>query len=73
VYVRSPPAAPGLSPRYRGPYLVHKRTQKYFIIMMGGRYDAVSVDRLKPHLGGVTPAADPPHRGRPAGKRISTL
>jgi transposase InsO family protein len=73
VYVRSPPAAPGLSPRYRGPYLVHKRSQKYFIIMIGGRYDAVSVDRLKPHLGGVTPAADPPRRGRPPGKRTSTL
>jgi hypothetical protein len=65
VYVRSPPAATGLSPSYRGPYLVKRRTQKYFIIDKGGRFDAVTVDRLKPHLGGNPSPAAPPRRGRP--------
>jgi transposase InsO family protein len=65
VYVRAPPAAPGLSPMYRGPYEVVKRTSKYFIIKMGGRFDAVTVDRLKPHLGGPVVPAVPPRRGRP--------
>jgi hypothetical protein len=65
VYVRSPPAATGLTPSYRGPYLVIKRTQKYFIISKGGRFDAVTVDRLKPHLGGHPTPAAPPRRGRP--------
>jgi hypothetical protein len=67
VYVRSPPVAPSLSPAYRGPYLVHWRTEKFFILQIGGRYDAISVDRLKPHLGASPPVvASPPRRGRPA-------
>jgi hypothetical protein len=65
VYVRAPPAAKGLSPQYRGPYKVIKRTPKYFIIQLGGRFDAVTVDRLKPHLGGNVVPAAPPRRGRP--------
>jgi hypothetical protein len=57
VYIRAPPVAKGLSPQYRGPYKVIKRTPKYFIIQLGGRFDAVTVYRLKPHLGGnVVPA-----------------
>jgi hypothetical protein len=67
VYVRSPAAAPALSPAYRGPYLVHRRSEKFFILRIGGRYDAVSIDRLKPHLGASPPvAASPPRRGRPS-------
>jgi hypothetical protein len=67
VYVKSPAAAPALSPAYRGPYLVHRRSDKFFILRIGGRYDAISVDRLKPHLGASPPvAATPPRRGRPA-------
>jgi transposase InsO family protein len=71
VYIRAPPAAPSLAPLYRGPYEVHRRSEKYFIIKIGSRFDAITVDRLKPHLGGsVTPAA-PPRRGRPPGRRQS--
>jgi hypothetical protein len=65
VYIRAPPTAPVLSPPYRGPYAVHKRSLKEFIIKMGGRFEAVSVDRLKPHLGSSPWPASPPRRGRP--------
>jgi hypothetical protein len=66
VYVRSPPAAPALARAYRGPYKVHKKSQKVFIVEVGQSFEAVIVDCLKPHLGGpVTAAAKPPRRGRP--------
>jgi transposase InsO family protein len=66
VYVRSPPAAPALSPAYRGPYKVIRRSEKYFMVQLGDRFDAISIDRLKPHLGRALPsAATPPKRGRP--------
>jgi hypothetical protein len=68
VYVKSPPAATGLSPAYRGPYAVHKKSPKFFIIKVGGQLDAVSYDRLKPHLGGQATPAEPPRRGRPPGR-----
>jgi transposase InsO family protein len=69
VYVKVPPSAPFLSPAFRGPYTVHKRAAKFFIIKIGGgRYDAVSVDRLKPHLGSPVYPASPPKRGRPPGR-----
>jgi hypothetical protein len=69
VYVRSPPPAPSLTPAYRGPYLVHKKAEKFFILKLGPHFDAVSIDRLKPHLGSSPPvAASPPSRGRPAKK-----
>jgi hypothetical protein len=42
-----------------------KRTPKYFVILLGGRFDAITVDRLKPHLGGNVVPAAPPRRGRP--------
>jgi transposase InsO family protein len=67
VYVRSPPAAPSLAPLYRGPYEVIKMAEKFFILKIGGKFDAISVDRLKPHLGGPTAPAAPPRRGRPPG------
>jgi transposase InsO family protein len=70
VYVKSPPAAPALSPAFRGPYAVHKRGSHFFVIRMGQRYEAVALDRLKPHLGEVPLPADPPRRGRPPGRRI---
>jgi hypothetical protein len=50
VYVRSPPIAPALTPPYRSPHAVHKRSQKIFIIKVGSRYEVITVDRLKPHL-----------------------
>jgi transposase InsO family protein len=65
VYVRALPKAPALSTPYRGPYAVHKRSLKIFIIKMGGRFEAVTVDRLKPHLGSSPRPASPPRRGRP--------
>jgi hypothetical protein len=66
VYVRSPPAAGVLCTAYRGPYEVIKRTPKFFILKIGQKFDAISVDRLKPHTGGSPPAtAEPPRRGRP--------
>jgi hypothetical protein len=73
VYVRTPAAAPALSPAYRGPYLVHKRSPKFFILKMGGTFDAISVDRLKPHLGGDPVAVPPPKRGRPPGSAVTVL
>jgi hypothetical protein len=68
VYVRSPPAAPSLSPRYRGPYEVVRQSSKYFIIKLGSRFDAVTIDRLKPHLGSLVVPDAPPRRGRPPGR-----
>jgi hypothetical protein len=68
VYVRSLAAVPSLSPAYRGPYEVHKRAEKFFILRLGGRFDAVSVNRLKPHLGGTVEPALPPRRSRPPGR-----
>jgi hypothetical protein len=66
VYVRSPPAAPALSPAYRGPYKVVQTSEKYFMLKIGDHFDAITVDRLKPHLGPSAPAAaSPPKRGRP--------
>jgi hypothetical protein len=66
VYVRSPPAAGVLAPAYRGPFRVAGRSEKYFMLEIGGRFDAVSVDRLKPHQGSPPPIpAQPPPRGRP--------
>jgi hypothetical protein len=46
---------------------VLEKNQKYFRLDIGGRAEAVSVDRLKPHLGpsNVAPAL-PPKRGRPS-------
>jgi cleavage and polyadenylation specificity factor subunit 1 len=67
VYIRSPPAAPSLAPAYRGPYRVLEAGSKSFRVLIGGRADTISVDRLKPHTGEAEPAvALPPRRGRPA-------
>jgi hypothetical protein len=68
VYVRSPPAAPSLAPRYRGPYEVVWRSSKYFVIKLGNRFNAVTIDRLKPHLGSLVVPEAPPRRGRPPGR-----
>jgi hypothetical protein len=58
-------------PAYRGPYLVHKKAEKFFILKVGTRFDAISVDRLKPHLGSSPlVAASLPSRGRPAKKNM---
>jgi hypothetical protein len=65
VFVRSPPAAPALSPAYRGPYKVLEKGDKFFKIQLGGAADKISVDRLKPYLGSEPVIAVPPRCGRP--------
>lgn len=66
VYVRRGGTTPSLAPLYHGPYQVIQRSEKFFRLQVGGRLEAVSVDRLKPHLGTseISPAS-PPTRGRP--------
>jgi hypothetical protein len=67
VYVGSPPLSPGLAPAYRGPYRVNVPGVKYFVVDVGGSPMAVSVDRLKPHLGKAPLSPAPtPRRGRPS-------
>ncbi len=66
VYVRSPPVLPALSLAYRGPYRVLVSGQRYFVLEVGGKPQAFSVDNLKPHLGRAPVlAASPPTRGCP--------
>jgi hypothetical protein len=66
VYVRRGAIASPLATPYTGPFAVVQRGPKVFKLKMGDRVEAVTVDRLKPHLGksAVLPAAPPP-RGRP--------
>ena len=47
VFVRVDRHKPPLRHPYEGPFRVHKRKNKYFHINRNGRYDKVSVDRLK--------------------------
>jgi hypothetical protein len=42
VYIKAPPAALSLSPAFRGPYAVHKRSEKFYIVKIGQWYEAVS-------------------------------
>jgi hypothetical protein len=70
VYVRSSPAAPALTPAYIGPFLVLQKGSK---IQLGSRMEWVTVDRLKPHVGGKPRAALPPSRGRPPGSKSPAL
>jgi cleavage and polyadenylation specificity factor subunit 1 len=66
VFVKAPAAAPALAQAYRGPYRVIEEGPKSFKVLVGGRPDVISVDRLKPYLGGDEPVpATPPRRGRP--------
>jgi hypothetical protein len=66
VYVRRGGTTLPLTPLYQGPFLVKQSGPKFFKLLIGGREESVSVDRLKSHLGEapVSPAA-PPKRGRP--------
>ncbi|KAF2343791.1 hypothetical protein FHG87_025453 [Trinorchestia longiramus] len=47
VYVRVDAVKPALTRPYEGPFLVIRRTAKYFIIEKHGKQDSVSIDRLK--------------------------
>ncbi len=66
VYVRRGNAGPPLTSLYSGPYVVRRREPKFFTLIIGGKHETVSVDRLKQHKGlkQVSPAK-PPSRGRP--------
>jgi hypothetical protein len=58
-----------LSPPYSGPHVVRRGGPKSFDIIIGGRTETISVDRLKMHRGRAVPVpAAPPVRGRP--KRV---
>ena len=67
VYVRNGTKPSPFSPPYSGPYVVRRRGPKSFDLIVGGRTETVSVDRLKLHKGRstVVPAV-PPKRGRPS-------
>jgi transposase InsO family protein len=68
VYVRHGNVAGPTQPPYDGPFCVLERRRKTFLIQLGTRSEAVSIDRLKPHVGAEPEAAAaPPRRGRPPG------
>ena len=66
VYVQRGSPVPPLTTIYQGPYKVKERGPKYFMVEVGGRMEAVTVDHFEPHLGTapVDPAV-PPYRGSP--------
>jgi hypothetical protein len=66
VYVKAALVSPSLLPVYRGPYCVLVLGQRYFILEVSGKPQALSADNLKPHLGSslVHPTAALP-RGCP--------
>lgn len=48
VFVRDDTLRRGLQPPYHGPYLVTKKTPKYFEVLVNGKQQTISIDRLKP-------------------------
>lgn len=48
VYVRRDAHRRPLRPVYDGPYTVVSRADKYFKVVVNGRHDSVSIDRVKP-------------------------
>ena len=70
VYMQRGVVGPPLADNYAGPYLVLEKGPKVFKLQVGTREDVISRDWLKPHVGLAPLAvADPPHRGRPPGRR----
>jgi hypothetical protein len=67
VYIKRGPAASSLSPLYAGPYRVVERGQKYFRLDVGGRSEAMSVDRLK-----ASPRQLPPATSKVAQERTAS-
>ncbi len=66
LYVQSPPLSPGLTPAYCGQYKVLVPGQKYFVVKIGSKLLAMSVDNIKLHLGLAPVMAAPgPRRGHP--------
>ncbi len=65
VYMLNGSKSSPLSPQYSGPYVVRRRGPKSFDIIIGGRTETISVDRLKLHRGlAVLVLAALPVRGR---------
>jgi len=48
VLVRVDAVRTGFDRPYEGPYKVIRRHEKFFVLDKGGKYDTVSIDRLKP-------------------------
>jgi hypothetical protein len=71
VFLRRGGLVQPLAPLYHGPYKMLQAGRKFFTISLGGREDTVSVDRLKPHLGGPVVPALPPARGRPPRSEVA--
>jgi hypothetical protein len=73
VYVRRGGTLPLFAPLYTGPYTVLELGEKIFRLQVGDREEAVSVDRLKPHMAAepMQPAV-PQKRGRPPGSAASS-
>ena len=67
VYVKDSPAGSSFSPAYSGPYRVLSRRGKVFELLMGGKKEMVTADRLKAHTGTQPVVAVPHQRGRPPG------
>ena len=65
VYVRRGPVGGPLDKAYAGPYRVVGCSGKVYKLQVGRHVEAVSADRLKPHLGDPPEEAEPPRRGRP--------
>ena len=66
MFVGDDASKPPLSLLYRGPYLVLRRCEKFFVLQIGDKQDSVSVDRLKPVFSSTTVVPGvPPVRGRP--------
>jgi hypothetical protein len=58
-------------PLYHWPYKVLQAETKFFTISIGGREVTVSVDCLKPDLGGPVVPVQPPARGRPPRSKVA--
>ena len=67
VFIRRDSHKPPLTPPYEGSYKVLQRGTKSFQIEIGGREEAISVDRLKPAFVDtlLVQLGQPKRRGRP--------
>ena len=66
AYVRVDSARTSLDHVYRGPYKVHKQLRNTVVLLMNGKLEKVSLQRVKPYRGQLDPqVASPVRRGRP--------
>ena len=74
VFVREEVAKKSsLSPLYRGPYEVLRRTRNTVRLRIGDREDTVAVARVKPCRTSDPVPATPPRRGRPRGRPVEFM